>query len=129
METSLKRTESSQNWLSLGDLSKSYDDSVEEIVLAENAFFDKSLLELLYFPDDQKYAIYIPYSIYGIRLTPKIRGTPDFRGRGPRNQGYLFAKMLKLTNVKCQKILKYAVSFPNKVQKNFFPSSFRSMFV
>ena len=82
METSLKRTESSQNWLSLGDLSKSYDDSVEAIVLAENVFFDKSLLELLYFPDDQKYAIYIPYSIYGIRLTPKIRGTPDFRGRG-----------------------------------------------
>ena len=46
-------------------------------------------------------------SIYGIRLTPKIRGTPDFRGRGPRNQGYLFAKILKFTNVKCQKILKY----------------------
>ena len=61
VETSLKRIESSQNWLSLGDLSKSYEDSVEALVLAENAFFDKSLLELLYFPDDQKYAIYIPY--------------------------------------------------------------------
>ena len=29
--------------------------------LAEAAFFDKSLLALLYFPDDQKYAIYIPF--------------------------------------------------------------------
>ena len=51
--------------------------------------------------------IQLRQAIYGIRLTPKIRGTPDFRGRGPRNQGYLFTKMLKLINVKCQKILKY----------------------
>jgi len=28
---------------------------------AEAAFFDPSLLSLLYFPDDQKYAIYVPY--------------------------------------------------------------------
>ena len=28
---------------------------------AEAAFFDPSLLALLYFPDDQKYAIYVPY--------------------------------------------------------------------
>jgi len=61
VETSLKRIESSEKWLSLGDLARSYEDSVEALVLAENAFFDKSLLELLYFPDDQKYAIYIPY--------------------------------------------------------------------
>ena len=27
---------------------------------SENAFFDTSLLELLYFPQDQKFAIYIP---------------------------------------------------------------------
>lgn len=27
---------------------------------SEKAFFDPSLLALLYFPDDQKYAIYIP---------------------------------------------------------------------
>jgi phosphatidylinositol glycan class S len=27
---------------------------------AEKAFFDHSLLALLYFPEDQKYAIYIP---------------------------------------------------------------------
>ena len=61
VETSLKRIESSERHLNLGDLATSYEDSVQALVLAENAFFDKSLLELLYFPDDQKYAIYIPY--------------------------------------------------------------------
>ncbi|XP_062591394.1 GPI transamidase component PIG-S-like [Saccostrea cucullata] len=30
------------------------------ILLSEKAFFDPSLLELLYFPEDQKFAIYIP---------------------------------------------------------------------
>ena len=28
---------------------------------SEAAFFDPSLLALLYYPDDQKYAIYVPY--------------------------------------------------------------------
>ena len=30
---------------------------------AEKAFFDKSLLEKLYFPEDQRFAIYIPLFI------------------------------------------------------------------
>jgi len=34
--------------------------SKEAFVLSEKAFFDASLLGLLYFPDDQKYAIYVP---------------------------------------------------------------------
>ena len=44
-----------------GSLARSYAQSRDALVLAETAFFDKSLLTLLYFPDDQKYAIYIPY--------------------------------------------------------------------
>lgn len=44
-----------------GNLEKSYTHSREALELSETAFFDKSLLKLLYFPDDQKYAIYIPY--------------------------------------------------------------------
>ena len=44
-----------------GSLGRSYAASRDALVLAETAFFDKSLLTLLYFPDDQKYAIYIPY--------------------------------------------------------------------
>ena len=34
--------------------------SREAIANSETAFFDASLLELLYFPQDQKFAIYIP---------------------------------------------------------------------
>ncbi|XP_061818884.1 GPI transamidase component PIG-S isoform X1 [Nerophis lumbriciformis] len=34
--------------------------SKEAILASERAFFDPSLLHLLYFPDDQKFAIYIP---------------------------------------------------------------------
>ena len=44
-----------------GNLEKSYTHSREALELSETAFFDKSLLKLLYFPDDQKYVIYIPY--------------------------------------------------------------------
>jgi len=29
-------------------------------LLADQVFFDPSLLKLLYFPDDQKFAIYVP---------------------------------------------------------------------
>ena len=47
--------------LRLGNLRKSYSHSRTALELSETAFFDKSLLKLLYFPDDQKYAIYIPY--------------------------------------------------------------------
>jgi len=47
--------------LKLGNLQRSYTHSRKALELSEEAFFDKSLLELLYFPDDQKYAIYIPY--------------------------------------------------------------------
>lgn len=44
-----------------GDLlRKAYALSWNAYSLAEKAFFDPSLLSLLYFPDDQKYAIYLP---------------------------------------------------------------------
>lgn len=34
--------------------------SKKAVISSEKAFFDQSLLELLYFPEDQKFAIYIP---------------------------------------------------------------------
>ena len=37
--------------------------SINLYIQAETAFFDPSLLALLYFPDDQKYAIYVPYFV------------------------------------------------------------------
>ncbi|KAI2804015.1 hypothetical protein BLOT_008156 [Blomia tropicalis] len=43
-----------------GDVRKAYQYSSTAYSLSEKAFFDPSLLSLLYFPDDQKYAIYLP---------------------------------------------------------------------
>ncbi|XP_067866918.1 GPI transamidase component PIG-S [Heterodontus francisci] len=46
--------------LEAGRLLPAFQASKEAITSSERAFFDPSLLHLLYFPDDQKFAIYIP---------------------------------------------------------------------
>lgn len=46
--------------LEAGNLGFALQYSKEAILASEKAFFDPSLLHLLYFPDDQKFAIYIP---------------------------------------------------------------------
>ncbi|NP_001070082.1 GPI transamidase component PIG-S [Danio rerio] len=46
--------------LDAGNLVFALQYSREAILASERAFFDPSLLHLLYFPDDQKFAIYIP---------------------------------------------------------------------
>ncbi|XP_028824484.1 GPI transamidase component PIG-S-like isoform X2 [Denticeps clupeoides] len=46
--------------LEAGNLALALEHSREAISASERAFFDPSLLHLLYFPDDQKFAIYIP---------------------------------------------------------------------
>ncbi|KAI8441880.1 hypothetical protein MSG28_005563 [Choristoneura fumiferana] len=46
--------------MSQGHLEEAYRVSQKAFLAAEAAFADPSLLALLYFPDDQKYAIYIP---------------------------------------------------------------------
>jgi phosphatidylinositol glycan class S len=46
--------------LASGHLKHAYECSRKGFQLSESAFFDPSLLALLYFPDDQKYAIYFP---------------------------------------------------------------------
>ncbi|KAJ0173298.1 hypothetical protein K1T71_011474 [Dendrolimus kikuchii] len=43
-----------------GKLLEAYETSLIAFLAAESAFMEPSLLSLLYFPDDQKYAIYIP---------------------------------------------------------------------
>jgi len=51
-----------------------YAASVDALRLSETAFFDQSLLALLYFPDDQKYAIYIPFFLpIGIPVLLSLR--------------------------------------------------------
>ncbi|XP_067165811.1 GPI transamidase component PIG-S isoform X1 [Apteryx mantelli] len=46
--------------LATGRLHSAFQASKEAVTSSERAFFDPSLLHLLYFPDDQKFAIYIP---------------------------------------------------------------------
>uniref|UniRef100_A0A994J7M6 Phosphatidylinositol glycan anchor biosynthesis class S n=1 Tax=Homo sapiens TaxID=9606 RepID=A0A994J7M6_HUMAN len=46
--------------LASGHLASAFVASQEAVTSSELAFFDPSLLHLLYFPDDQKFAIYIP---------------------------------------------------------------------
>lgn len=46
--------------LAEGNLLAASDHAKTAFVASEHAFFDASLLAQLYFPDEQKYAIYIP---------------------------------------------------------------------
>ncbi|KGL93425.1 GPI transamidase component PIG-S, partial [Charadrius vociferus] len=46
--------------LAAGHLHSAFQASKDAVTSSERAFFDPSLLHLLYFPDDQKFAIYIP---------------------------------------------------------------------
>ncbi|XP_019366523.1 PREDICTED: GPI transamidase component PIG-S, partial [Gavialis gangeticus] len=46
--------------LAAGRLGAAFQASKQAVTSSERAFFDPSLLHLLYFPDDQKFAIYIP---------------------------------------------------------------------
>lgn len=53
-------TETSLDLLSEGDILGAFLSSKQSYVSSEKAFFDSSMLALLYFPDDQKYAVYVP---------------------------------------------------------------------
>lgn len=60
IKTALRLVEYSADRLANGDLEQGFLASKKAFVAAEAAFSDPTLLALLYFPDDQKYAVYIP---------------------------------------------------------------------
>ena len=60
VETSLRACQRAIEALNRNKLSEAYIDSRQALNSSEKAFFDPSLLENLYFPDDQKFAIYMP---------------------------------------------------------------------
>ncbi|ESO90553.1 hypothetical protein LOTGIDRAFT_123335 [Lottia gigantea] len=60
VEAAVREIKSSLKYLSTGNLVDAFHSSKRAIIASEKAFFDPSLLELLYFPEDQKFAIYIP---------------------------------------------------------------------
>ncbi|XP_055954142.1 GPI transamidase component PIG-S-like [Argiope bruennichi] len=60
IHSALSSTKESLEFLAKGDLLKGFLTAQSAFVFSDEAFFDPSLLALLYFPEDQKYAIYIP---------------------------------------------------------------------
>ena len=60
VETALRSCQRAIEALSRNRLADAYVASKEALDSSEKAFFDPSLLENLYFPDDQKFAIYMP---------------------------------------------------------------------
>ncbi|KAL3865297.1 hypothetical protein ACJMK2_006904 [Sinanodonta woodiana] len=60
VQSAVQSIKESYQLLKEGFLEKAFLASREAIISSEKAFFDPSLLELLYFPEDQKFAIYIP---------------------------------------------------------------------
>lgn len=60
VELAVQSIEHSRQLLGHGQLREAFLISRQAREASESAFFDPSLLELLYFPEDQKFAIYIP---------------------------------------------------------------------
>ncbi|XP_003401873.1 GPI transamidase component PIG-S isoform X1 [Bombus terrestris] len=60
IKTALRLVEDSAEQLRRGNLAVGFLLSKEAFVTAEAAFFDPTLFALLYFPEDQKYAVYTP---------------------------------------------------------------------
>ncbi|RVE47889.1 hypothetical protein evm_007403 [Chilo suppressalis] len=60
INSAVESIQEASHLLAEGDIMNAYDTSKRAYLAAETAFMDPSLLALLYFPDDQKYAIYIP---------------------------------------------------------------------
>ncbi|XP_043524096.1 GPI transamidase component PIG-S isoform X3 [Frieseomelitta varia] len=60
IKTALRLVEDSAEQLTHGDLATGFLLSKEAFVTAEAAFSDPTLFALLYFPEDQKYAVYTP---------------------------------------------------------------------
>ncbi|XP_063979465.1 GPI transamidase component PIG-S [Diachasmimorpha longicaudata] len=60
IKSALELVQQSGDQLERGQLTQGFLLSKEAFITAEAAFTDPSLLALLYFPEDQKYAVYIP---------------------------------------------------------------------
>ncbi|CAO3625978.1 unnamed protein product [Cunninghamella blakesleeana] len=57
---SLESIQSARDELKNGNYGKALKHSIDAIELSEKAFFDPTMVSMLYFPDEHKYAIYMP---------------------------------------------------------------------
>ena len=60
MHAAVEMSHQALHHLSSGNLVSAYTLSTKSYQVSERAFYDPSLLELLYFPHDQKFAVYLP---------------------------------------------------------------------
>lgn len=60
MNSAVEMSHQALNDLASGNLGSAFTLSTKSYQVSERAFFDPSLLELLYFPHDQKFAVYLP---------------------------------------------------------------------
>lgn len=60
VRTSLGHLEAARECLEKEDFMGALEHSIEAVELAEKAFFDPTMVSMLYFPDEHKYAIYMP---------------------------------------------------------------------
>lgn len=60
VHSAVANTAQAHSWLQAGRVLEAFRAAQTAATAAESAFTDPSLLALLYFPDDQKYAVYIP---------------------------------------------------------------------
>jgi phosphatidylinositol glycan class S len=84
--SSVEAIERSSQLLAGGDLKQANLVSKLARDASEKAFFDPSLLELLYFPEDQKFAIYVPLFLpvgfpIVLSLLQAVRWLRDARGK------------------------------------------------
>ena len=57
---SVEALEEYERLAEMGDFDRAFEVSKKVVVDAEEAFFDKDMLALMYFPDEHKYALYVP---------------------------------------------------------------------
>ncbi|KAF7731813.1 hypothetical protein EC973_008328 [Apophysomyces ossiformis] len=60
VQQSLQSLQLARQYLETGKYDLSLQHAIEAIELAEKAFFDPTMVSMLYFPDEHKYAIYMP---------------------------------------------------------------------
>jgi phosphatidylinositol glycan class S len=56
--------------LQRGDYTEAFSHSRDSLVASERAFFDPTIVSMLYFPDEHKYAVYLPF--FGPLVLPLI---------------------------------------------------------
>ncbi|CAK1541845.1 unnamed protein product [Leptosia nina] len=88
INTAVENIQQARDWMAAGRLLDAYRASQRAFLAADTAFMDPSLLALLYFPDDQKYAIYIP--LFLPIMFPVILSLKNlvlwFRGKTPKDK-------------------------------------------